>query len=207
MKSKVLRVSVVTKLGRLFLAIAVLLSSAVAFGSDTGNNGASKFRWDLLNIDLSTNPPTILPGGVNSSLAQDGSRITLTGTGMFVVPATGGPSSAVSGGGTWTTTDPSGTKTGSGNYTVVRLVRFDERNTVPFGANDGIGNIEDIRGGLAFLTVAFDDGTQGVLAISCNEDGDPINFEGITTSKGSVYYWNQQKPPVGNIFHIIKGHD
>lgn len=194
------------KLARLFLAIAVLMSSAVAFGSSAGDNKESKFRWDLMNYDPSTN--TLLPGGVNSSLANDGSMITLTGTGTFVVPRSGKPSSAVSGGGTWTITDPSGTQTGSGNYTVERLVRFDER---PFalltGVNDGIGNVEDARGGLVFLTVAFDDETHGVLVVSCNLAGQPINFEGITASKGSVYYWNQQPPPVGNLFHVIKGED
>jgi hypothetical protein len=203
MKSKVLRVSVVTKLAQLFLAIAVLLSSAVAFGSSKGDNGASKFRWDLVNF---VPPNNIHPGGVSSALASDGSMIALTGTGTFVVPATGGPSSAVTGGGTWTITDPSGTQTGRGNYTVERLVRFDERPGAPLtGVNDYIGNVEDQRGGLVFLTVAFDDGTHGVLVVSCNLGGQPINFEGITTSKGSVYYWNQQPAP--NLLHVIKGED
>jgi hypothetical protein len=206
MKSKVLQVSVVAKLARLFLVIAVLLSSAVAFGSGTGDNEESKFGWDLLNYDPSTN--TLVPGGVNSSLANDGSMITLTGTGTFVVPQNGKPSSAVTGGGTWTTTDPSGTQTGRGNYTVEQLVRFDER---PFklltGVNVFFGNVRYVRGGLLFLTVAFDDGTHGVLVVSCNLAGQPIDFEGITASKGPVYYLNPQPPPVGNIIYVIKGED
>ena len=192
------------KIARLFLAIAVLLASPVVFSNSTEDNEKSKFRWDLMNYDPSTN--TLLPGGVNSSLANDGSMMTLTGTGTFVVPRNGKPSSAVSGGGTWITTDSSGKQTGTGNYTVKELVRFDLR---PFalltGVNDGIGNVEDARGGLAFLTVAFDDGTHGVLVVSCNLAGEAIDFEGITASKGSVYYWNTQPPPVGNLFHVIEG--
>jgi hypothetical protein len=211
MKSKVLRVSVVTKLARLFLAIGVLLSSAVAFGGDTGDKEESRFGWDLVNYDASTN--TLVPGGVNSSKASDGSMITLKGSGTFVVPKNGKPSSDkpssdVSGGGTWTITDPSGTQTGSGNYRVEQLVRFDER---PFalltGVNVFFGDVRDARGGLVFLTVAFDDGTHGVLVVSCNLAGQAIDFEGITASKGPVYYWNQQRPPVGNILHVIKGED
>jgi hypothetical protein len=114
----------------------------------------------------------------------------------------------VSGGGTWTTTDPSGTPTGRGNYTVQQLVRFDER---PFallsGVNVFFGSVRFIRGSLVFLTVAFDDGAQGVLVVSCNLAGQPIDFEGITASKGPVYYYNQQTPPVGNLVYIINGED
>jgi hypothetical protein len=206
MKSKVLQVSVVAKLARLFLVIAVLLFSAVAFGSGTGDNEGQKFGWALLNYDPSTN--TLVPGGTNSALANDGSMITLTGMGTFVVPKSGGPSSVVSGGGTWTTTDPSGKETGSGNYTVQQLVRFDER---PFallsGVNVFFGSVRYIRGSLVFLTVAFDDGTHGVLVVSCNLAGQPIDFEGITASKGPVYYYSPQPPAVGNVVYIINGED
>ena len=191
------------KITRLFLAIAVLLVPVLVFSNSKGDNEESKFRWDLITFDPSTN--TILPGGVNSSAASDGSMITLTGTGTFVVPRSGKPSSAATGGGTWTTTDSSGKQTGSGNYTVRELVRFDGRPGTLSGVNDGIGEIEDARAGLVFLTVAFDDGAHGVLVVSCNLAGAATDFEGITASKGPVDYWNTQPPPVGTLFHVIGG--
>src|SRR5713226_10610243 len=76
-------------------------------------------RWDIINVDFTTG--TISAGGVASADANDGSKITLTGSGTFQP----GDKDDVTGGGTWKTFDPAGTSTGTGTYRVSRLVRFD----------------------------------------------------------------------------------
>ena len=117
------------------------------------------------------------------------SEITLTGTGTFVAPASGGGSKAVTGGGKWTIDTPSA----SGTYEVMGLVRFDEGpgTLVGSGLTDTIGDIEDASAGLAVLTIQYSDGDRGILVISCNFTGDLV-FEGVTASKGSADYWNRE---------------
>src|SRR6516162_3857301 len=71
----------------------------------------SALRWDIINLVLPPpNPllPTFTAGGVAYASARNGGapsglKIKLTGSGTFVAPASGGESSAVTGGGTWET--------------------------------------------------------------------------------------------------------
>src|SRR5712691_11385026 len=42
-----------------------------------------KVRWDIISIDFSVTPHPVTAGGVVSALANDGSKITLTGSGTF----------------------------------------------------------------------------------------------------------------------------
>ena len=71
----------------------------------------------------------------------------------------------------------------------------------------------DARAGLAVLRIAYSDGDQGVLVVSCDQPGTPTNlpiFEGITVTKGFVDYWNrvapESVPPFGNrtTFHVLR---
>ncbi len=114
-----------------------------------------------------------------SALAVDGSSITLTGTGTF---APGDPEE-VTGGGTWAVSSG-----GGGTFEVRRLVRF---NLAPGSVSD-----PTIHAGLAFLWVAYSDGSRGILAITCQLPGTPANVaEGATASKGFVDYFNLQAAP------------
>jgi len=117
-----------------------------------------------------------------SALARDGSTITLTGTGTF---APDDPEE-VTGGGTWAVSSPDG----RGNFKVRGLIRVDFTESVP-GSNQ--------RGGLAFFRVTYDDGSRGILAISCRFPGPPNAgpnvAEGATASKGFVDYFNLQVSP------------
>ena len=77
-------------------------------------------------------------------------------------------------------------------------------------AHDNIGNPADVRAGLAVLKISYNDGSDGVLIVSCQIAGTPAAvFEGITASKGFVDYWNREVPPTppGNanrtLFHVI----
>lgn len=160
----------------------------------------SLIRWDIVSIDFGTG--TVSAGGVASAFANDGSEITLTGSGTF--RSNPGEPQAVTGGGTWETA------TGSGTYQVTGFVSFVlAPGTFPL-TNDNIGNEADARAGLAVLKISYSDGSHGVLIVSCHFNGTPdAVFEGVTASKGFVDYWNREAPPAppGNAdrtaFHVI----
>jgi hypothetical protein len=186
------------------IAVLLFLIAIVPVAS----GAAARVRWDIITLVPFPNPTSVSAGGVASALAQDGSSIVLHGSGTFVAPGGGpGSSGAVTGGGTWETFAPDGTtSTGSGTYSVTGLVRWDAApGTLPL--IDGIGDAADASSGLATLRIAYDDGSQGVLVVSCHlpvGSPDPI-FEGVRASKGYAFYWNGT-PPVGNtnrtVFHV-----
>ena len=172
---------------------------------DRTSASEQKFRWDIISINFATG--TVSAGGPASSKANDDSKITLTGSGTF------GPNGEndVTGGGTWKTFSSTGALTGSGTYRVTGLVRFDlaPGTLVGSGLTDGIGKLADTRAGLVFLRIAYNDGSRGVLAVSCNLTGTPAAvFEGVTASKGFVDFWNRVRPAPGvdasrTLFHAL----
>ena len=190
--------SLVTVLALLLLGPATTSASA---------NGADHVRWDIFSIDFAAG--TAGPGGVASALAEDGSMITLTGSGTFVAPAGGtGKSGAAKGGGTWETFDSVGMSTGSGTYEVTGLVLWVQApGTFPL-PTDLIGDIAETSAGLAVLTVEYSDGERGVLVVSCHLVGTPDSvFEGVNTSKGFVHYYDNVAPVDGvdanrTLFHV-----
>ncbi len=134
--------------------------------------------------------------GAASATAADELKIIVTGSGTFVAPAGGGgTSSAVTGGGTWETRDASDAVTGSGNYRVTGLVRWER-------ALASVPSIPGSTAGLAILRVEYDDGSAGTLTISCRiTAAQPGRFEGVTASKGFVDFWNRVTSP--NLFHVL----
>jgi hypothetical protein len=154
-------------------------------------------RWDIISVDFVT--LTASAGGTASAFANDNSKITLTGTGTF--RSNSGKSQAVTGGGTWETS------TGSGTYEVTGFVSFVVApGTFPL-AHDNIGNPADARAGLAVLKISYDDGSDGVLIVSCTIAGTPAAvFEGITATKGYVDYLRPDVPGNDNrtVFHVLK---
>ncbi len=164
-----------------------------------GDQGETTARWDIIHF-TSFNPPTVEAGGRSSALAEDMSKITLTGSGTFVV----GDSEEVTGGGTWEVRDRNGTLTGSGMYRVTGLVRFDVAPGRPGAALvDRIGNVADLRAGLAYLRIRYSDGSRGVLVVSCHLVTSPGSiFEGVTASKDFVDFWSPAGPD-GTLFHVV----
>lgn len=165
----------------LFLGVLLTVAAPVA------NAQAKHVRWDIIHPI----PAPISPGGSLSAKADNGSKITLTGTGTFVAPAGGqGSTRAVTGGGTWAIDTPAS----SGTYEVVGLVRFDEEpagTLAGTGLIDTIADLEDTHAGLAILSILYSDGERGILVFSCNLPGSPSTiFEGITASKGFVDFFN-----------------
>ncbi len=198
---------------RWFLAMAGALLLLLVSAAVPHTTESSEIRWDIVSI----NPPTdftLDPGGVASARAEDGSKITFTGSGTFVAPAGGGgTSSAATGGGTWHAFAPNATSTGSGTYEVTGLVRWEDApGSLPGPVIDDIGVKADSTSGLAVLRIEYSDGERGVLVVSChNPVGSPnAIFEGITATKGFVDYWNHELAVNGvdanrTNFHVLRG--
>jgi len=173
--------------------------------------GDSRFRWDIPVLSLSNKVVTVSAGGTASALAEDGSEITVTGFGTFVVG-----DEDVTGGGTWKTVAADGvTVTGTGHFVVTGLVRFVlAPGRLPSTFHDTIGDVTKTHAGLAHLRVDYQDGSKGILIVSCAAPGAPPSmFEGITASKGFVDYWNRLSPmgsPPGpnlTLFHLLSEED
>jgi hypothetical protein len=186
----------------LILLVLPLIFALFAGAGGDDHKGAT-YRWDIVKI-TSFNPLTVFEGGFASALANDGSRITVTGNGTFDPREP----DEVTGGGTWTTYAPDGTTvTGNGTYRVQQLVRFDVApGVMTAGTVDNIpgakGDLTDNRAGLLFVRIAYSDGSKGVLVVSCQLDGSPAAiFEGITASKGYTDYWNRLSHIT--LFHIL----
>jgi hypothetical protein len=199
--------------------LALPLIFALFAGADRDDRKETTYRWDIVKI-TSFNPITVFEGGFASALANDGSRITVTGNGTFEPREP----DEVTGGGNWITYAPDGTTvTGNGTYRVQQLVRFDLAPGVnTAGIVDNIpgakSDLSDHRAGLLFVRIAYSDGSKGVLVVSCHLNGGPdfvarpaapaSIFEGITASKGYTDYFNRV-PPInavdGNrtLFHIL----
>ena len=185
------------RLGVLWVVAAVIsvLPIGVARAADN-----LKIRWDLISVDF-TNPPTLSPGGqASASNTKDGTSITMTGSGTF--SSNSGKPQNVTGGGTWETFAEDGiTMTGSGTYKVAGFVSF----VLAPGPNPPPTIIDNVcsdcvlHSGLAVLRIAYSDGSEGVLVLSCNLDaGTPESvFEGITVTKDFIDYWNRHDPVDG----------
>jgi hypothetical protein len=203
------------------LLVGIVALAVFAAGRTSWADGGQQFRWDLIHISSFSPNIVVFEGGHDSARANDCvppgssncSKITLTGNGTFEV----GDPENVTGGGTWETFDNTGASTGSGTYDVHRLIRFDvapgtQTSTVIDHIGDG--TLTDNRGGLAFLSIEYSDGSSGILVVSCHLNGGPgpasppTIFEGITASKSFVDYWNREAPVNGidgnrTLFHIL----
>jgi hypothetical protein len=183
-------------------------------GGTTLGDDASTFRWDIVHVVFHSTGNEIFAGGSASALAQDGSKITLTGTGTFKP----GDADEVTGGGNWETFSPANVSSGSGTYTVRRLIRFEGAPGVQTSTtvdHIGDGTLRDDRGGMVALLISYSDGSKGVLFVSCRIPGNspadaapPSIFEGVTASKGFTDYWNHVGPMAGvdsgrTLFHVV----
>lgn len=187
-------------------APAAAASNGFSASVDAGGS-AAHVQWDIVSINFSTG--TVSAGGIASALANDGSQITLTGSGSFVAPAGGGGTSrAVTGGGTWATSGAVGGA--SGTYAVTGLVRWEQAPGTFPPLTDNIGDPADASPGLVVLRIAYSDGSQGTLIVSCHLVGTPDHvFEGVTASKGFVGFWNREAPVAGvdanrTVFHLTR---
>ncbi len=183
------------------LVLVVLFASGNIIPNVAG--AVPTFRWDTISLTFPGGVPTINAGGSDYALAADLTSIQISGSGTFggAVPPTGG--------GTWATSGPSGTA--SGTFTVTGLVKFTPApGSLPPGFVDNIGDPANTRSGLAILSVKYSDGSRGTLLVSCHQPvGSPSGiFEGITATKGFVGF-HERVPPVPGVnanrtlFHVV----
>lgn len=188
------------------LSIIVLMAAASPFAFAQ----ATHVRWDIITVDFVAH--TVDAGGAASATANDGSYITMTGSGTFVAPAGGnGTSSAATGGGTWTTYTSGGVVTGAGTYEVTGLVLW-EPSPLPPGSNpppaDLIEPSDHRSTGIAVLRVVYSDGERGILVVSCEGYLSPASaYEGIHATKGVTDYKSPVPPVAGvnanrTLFHV-----
>ncbi|HVS07056.1 MAG TPA: twin-arginine translocation signal domain-containing protein [Candidatus Dormibacteraeota bacterium] len=174
---------------------------SVAFAEGDGK-GAGRIRWDLIDIS----PPDVRAGGDDTASSEGEFTLTLTGSGTFRP----GHPRQVTGGGTWSTTNPD--VPGSGTYRVTELVSW---VLAPGHLRpplvDHIGSLADTRAGLAVLRIKYSDGLDGILFVSCNLFGTPPSVdEGINASRGFVNFFMPAPPGFGKhsnrtLFHALHG--
>ncbi len=173
------------------LSIILMMTAAAPFASAQ----AAHVRWDIINLAFTT-PPTVSAGGIAFASADATHTIRFTGSGTFVAPASGGTSSAATGGGTWETFT-SGVSTGSGTYSVTSLASWRFANFQTPGA---IIDLIDTGGanGNAILRIQYSDGSEGILGVGCHGPGAPAGIqEGVIATKNFVTYWTAQPPAPG----------
>jgi hypothetical protein len=186
---------------------ALLLSTA--FRLPVVQGAADHVRWDILHQNFATTPNTLTPGGVAFASARNPSTLSikLTGSGTFVGPASGGTSSAVTGGGTWETFSGT-TSTGSGTYEATELVSWQFARLGLVGVFNDLIDDGTAANGNAVLRIRYSDGSEGTLGIGCEGPGPSIGIvEGVIATKGYVTYWDAQAPVGGvdanrTLFHI-----
>jgi hypothetical protein len=130
------------------------------------------------------------------------------GTGTF----TPGLPRNVTGGGTFAISGPQGQAISSGTYRVTELVSWEEVEGTFNPAIDRIGDAAARRPGLATLRVAYSDGRQGILVVSCrgNIGTPPPVYEGVIGTHGFETFWNHgvatAQPFVNanrTLFHVL----
>ena len=192
-------------------ALGVLGVPAAAFAD--GEDEGRRVRWDLILVGTGC----VAPGGQASAHSNDGSKITISGTGTFP-DVRNKCRKNVTGGGSWTVvaSDP-GCFPGSGTFKVTELLSWTTAGGTPPLPCDTIGEREDNTSGLAILRVQYSNGKTGTLTISCHFTGSPsCVFEGITATMDYEDFWNREAPvgmpgqpgfQEGNRtnFHILKG--
>jgi hypothetical protein len=183
------------------LTIAVTGAAGSAQKGPPGNHGQGHantlMRWDIVSLNLATS--TLTRGGLASAFATASGgtahtgKITLTGGGTF--RSNPGKPQNVTGGGTWQSFDAAGASNGSGTYKVTGFVDFDlAPGSLPASITDNSGNKADVRSGLAVFKIAYSDGSDGTLTVSCDlpVGSPPTLFEGVTATKGYVDYWERE---------------
>ena len=150
-----------------------------------------RVRWDLINVATGC----VAPGGKASARSNDGSKITLSGTGTFP-DVRNKCRKDVTGGGSWTVVaSDSRCFPGFGTFTVTELLSWTTAGGTPPLPCDTIGEREDNTSGLATLRVRYSNGKTGSLTISCHFVGTPnCVFEGITATMDYEDFWNREAP-------------
>src|SRR5437667_9950358 len=155
MTSKWILVSAVVSLAA-FLCMTV--------GLPVVQGSADHVRWDIINFNAATTPPTVSAGGFAIAAARNNPStltIKLTGSRTFIGPVSGGTSSGATGGGTWLSFSGP-TSTGSGTDVVSELI---SSHLPKFQTQSIMDVIADVAGAIrnALLGTHYTDTTTSVV--------------------------------------------
>jgi hypothetical protein len=146
-------------------AAAMTVSAAPALAGQATDNHAL-YTWVTGAVPA---------GSSDTAMAADGSTIALSGSGQLQA----GPGHFANGGGTFTLTR--GGQTVSGRFTVTGIGGF-----VSYGSGAAQGLPANFFGGQAQLRVSLDNGSSGLLTVTCVLGSPPAGHsEGIAVILGS----------------------
>ncbi len=146
------------------VAATLMAGAAPALAGEATDNHAS-YTWVIGAVPA---------GSADTAMAADGSTLALSGSGQLQA----GPAHFANGGGTYTLTR--GGQTTSGSFTVTGIGGF-----VSYGSAAAQGLPPNLFGGQAKLRVSLDNGSSGLLTITCELGSPPAGHtEGITVILG-----------------------
>jgi hypothetical protein len=188
----------------LVVSAVIVVVAGVLGGNAIGRGRITSVRWDIVRTNLQNGE--VNAGGFASARAVNSARIRLTGSGTFVP----GEPENVTGGGTFARFDAEGNQFLSGRYVVTRLLAFRKApGWLPRSLTDNIGNRRHASAGLAFLSVRYSTGRNGILVVSSHLVGTPAGvFDGVTASARFVDYFKPRAPVNGKnrtLFHVRRG--
>jgi hypothetical protein len=153
-------------------ASILTVGAAPALASRATDNHAS-YMWVIGAVPA---------GSSDTAMAADGSTIALSGSGQLQA----GPGHVASGGGTYTLTRAG--QTTSGSFTVTGIGGF-----VSYGSAAAQGLPANFFGGQAQLRVSLDNGSSGLLTVTCVLGSPPAGHsEGIAVILGSGGAFTQE---------------
>ena len=154
---------------RMFFA-AIVVASTLAVGAAPALAGRATDNHASYTWLIGAVPA----GSSDTARAADGSTLALSGSGQLQA----GPGHFANGGGTYTLTR--GGQTTSGSFTVTGIGGF-----VSYGSAVAQGLPPNLFGGQAKLRVSLDNGSSGLLTITCELGSPPAGHtEGITVILG-----------------------
>ncbi len=146
------------------VASTLTVGAAPALASRATDNHAS-YTWVI---------GAVPPGSSDTAMAADGSTLAMGGSGQMKA----GPGHFANGGGTYTLTR--GGQTTSGSFTVTGIGGF-----VSYGSAAAQGLPANFFGGQVKLRVSLDNGSSGLLTVTCQLGSPPAGHtEGITVILG-----------------------
>jgi hypothetical protein len=140
-----------------------------ALATDANSNHAA---YLFLAGTGTTSPPF----GPDVATAPNGNRVAVVGSGTFMA----GPNKTVSGSGTYTIKNASGTTLASGTWTATQVLGF-----VSYGNGTPQGFPPNLFGGQLKVRVSLSSGGSGVLTVTCLLGSPPTGaMEGVTLVLG-----------------------
>jgi hypothetical protein len=184
--------------------LALALGAGGAGAGHAQAPAAATIRWDIQRPAVREGDViTIAGGGEARARSRQDQTLTVTGTGTFVP----GSPRRVTGGGDFRIQDAQEAVVAGGTYRVTELLAWESapggpQPPPPLQVIDTIGNLEDQRPGLVTLRVAYSDGREGVLTVSCRLVGTPPTvLEGVVASYGFLLFWNAEERDT--LFHVV----